>query len=359
MKIFKISAFVCLFFFLTACDDGAKRFIPVDEIDDGSSEITDDSDSTDTIPADDDPADTSDITDTSDTTDTTDTSDTSDTTDTTDTADTSDTTDTADTSDTSDTDTVDSDTGDTNPPDPASCSAVFNGNTSKIEVAHNDALNLSSETWTIEAWIKQTGDLTTDEVPIVAKKAASSGGWGGGGFGNDESYTYFLSDFYQKSSWGGASTAMKGSASYSIMMSSSEVSAETTKAVNSGDWTHIALVQTMTTQLVMKKPTITLYINGQKAASDESNVTSNQTPSISTSTEVLLIGSTGTKAFSGLIDSVKISNTAKYTGSFTPAKLSVDSDTVAFWDFSGSADDYENDMVSTPTDITYSTDCAF
>lgn len=352
MKIFKVFALVSAFFFMIACDEGAKRFVPADETDDGTSEITDDSDSTDTTPSDDDPADTTDTTDTSDTTDTADTADTSDTADTADTADTSDTTDTADTSDT---DTGDTDTGDTNPPDPSYCSAVF-GEDSKVEVAHNDILNLSSETWTIEAWIKQTGDLTTDEVPIVAKKGTGSGGFGGG-FGNDESYTYFLSDYYQKSGWVNSSTAMKGSASYSIMMSSSEVSAEATKVTNSGDWTHIALVQTLTTQIGMKKPTVTLYINGQKVASDESNISSNQTPSISTSTEPLLIGSTGTKSFNGLIDSVRISNTAKYTGNFTPAKLSVEGDTVAFWDFNGDTNDFTGNLNGTATNITYSDDC--
>ena len=47
MKFFKVSVLVCLFFFMIACEEGAPRFIPVDETDDGSSEITDDSDSTD------------------------------------------------------------------------------------------------------------------------------------------------------------------------------------------------------------------------------------------------------------------------------------------------------------------------
>ena len=47
MKLFKLSALVCLFFFMIACEEGAQRFVPIDEVDDGSSEITDDSDSTD------------------------------------------------------------------------------------------------------------------------------------------------------------------------------------------------------------------------------------------------------------------------------------------------------------------------
>ncbi|MBP5405543.1 hypothetical protein J6Z19_00140, partial [bacterium] len=42
------------------------------------------------------------------------------------------------------------------------CSAVFDGESSQIQVEHNDLLNLASETWTIEAWIKQgEGDIPT------------------------------------------------------------------------------------------------------------------------------------------------------------------------------------------------------
>ena len=235
----------------------------------------------------------------------------------------------------------------TEPVDPAACSAVFNGSTSKIEVAHHDVLNLTSDTWTVEAWIKQTGELTSDEIPIVAKKGAT----------NKVNYTYLLSHYYKTNGWM-ASTAMKGSAYYSIMINP-EVSVEATNLTNSGEWTHIALVQTMENQIVVKKPVITLYINGKKAGSEECDVSTNNL-SIATSTEPLLIGSNGSKGFNGLIDSIRISGTAKYTGNFTPAKLAADSDTIAFWDFNGNAEDnFIGGLVVTPTDIEYSTDCAF
>ena len=285
MKFFNVLAFVCLFFFLVGCEESPKRLIPVDEPDSGSSEITDDTDNPDTA--------------------------------------------------------VDPTT------EPAYCSAVFNGSTSKVEVAHNDALNLNSDSWTIEAWIKQVVEDVSEEVPIVAKK----------GSGNQVGYTYMLSHYYYKAGgWGSnASTAMKGSAYYTVMMAS-EISAEATGLANSGEWTHVALVQNMASSF-MKKPQVTLYINVKKAKSAESNVTSNVAPSIATSTDVLLIGSTGSKAFNGLIDSVRISNTAKYTNQFTPDKLSADSDTIAFWDFNGSTDDTIGGFNGIPTDITYSEDC--
>ena len=314
MKVFKVSAlFACVFVLLIGCENSIKSIAPIDEIDDGTSEITDDSDAVDP----------------------------------------------------------------TNPTDPTYCSAVFNGSSSKVEVAHNDALNLNSEGWTIEAWIKQTGELTSEAAPIVAKKGSNNNYGGFNEYGED-SYNYFLSGYYQKSSWGGTSTAMKGSANYSTseMMGSQASDAEATNLSNSGDWTHIALVQTMTTTTMnKKKPTITLYINGQKAASKEGGSNSNygqnnQTPSITTSTEPLIIGSTGESEesgfggfgsevvyFNGLIDSIKISNVAKYTGDFMPEKLSADNDTIAFWDFNGNTDDSKSGFNGTPTDITYSTDC--
>lgn len=320
MKSFMVSVFfVCMFIFLIGCENSTSMRLAIDENYEDSSEIADDSDAVDpTNPTDD-------------------------------------------------------------PTDPAYCSAVFNGSSSKVEVAHNDALNLNSESWTIEAWIKQTGELTSEAAPIVAKKGSDNDYGDFGGMGNDEqSYNYFLSGYYQKNSWGGTSTAMKGSANYSTseMMGSQASDAEASNLSNSGDWTHIALVQTMTTtNMNKKKPTITLYINGQKAASKEGGSNSNygqnnQTPSITTSTEPLIIGSTGESEesgfggfgseaayFNGFIDSIKISNAAKYTGDFTPEKLSADNDTIAFWDFNGNTDDSKSGFNGTPTDITYSTDC--
>ncbi|MBR4489763.1 hypothetical protein IKP13_03935, partial [bacterium] len=95
--------------------------------------------------------------------------------------------------------------------------------------------------------------------------------------------------------------------------------------------------------------------NGQEAASKDYE----GEPTINTNSESLVIGANiaGGFYFKGLIDSIKISNTAKYTEAFTPGVLSADDDTVAFWDFSGNTDESKAGMESTPTDITYSSDC--
>ena len=353
MKFFNVLAFVCLFFFLIGCEDSPQRLIPIDEPDDGNSEITDDSDNPDTTP---DPADSDNPDTTPDPADSDNPDTTPDPTDPTNPDPTNpDPTDPTnpDPTDPTNPDPTDPTTDPTDPTGDTCYSAVFNGSTSKIEVAHDDALNLSSDTWTIEAWIKQTED-SASETPIVAKKAASSGGWGG----NNSSYTYSLSNYYITKTTVGfqqkETTAMKGAATYSVM--NSNISAEATELSNSKDWTHIALVQTTKTEFMSTKPMLTLYINGsQVKTGDLGNVTviGSQKITVATSTMPLLIGS----GFKGLIDSIKISSAAKYSADFEPKTLSVDNDTIALWDFNGSADDYEGDMTSTPTDITYSTDC--
>ncbi len=378
MKLFNVLALVSFFFFLISCDDGVTRFIPVDETGDGS-EITGDtenpdsgdttnpdtgdtenpdttpdpadSDSPDTTP---DPAD-SDSPDTtpdpadSDSPDTTPDPADSDSPDTTpdpadsDSPDTdSPDTDSPDTdspdTDSPDTDIPDSDNPDTGNPEDTCYAAVFNGTDSKIEVAHNNLLNLKLDAWTIEAWFKQPSAADSDN-PLVGKKSNSS-------------YTYSLSPYYttKTSNWGQqTTTAMKGSASYGWL---GTVSVEVTSLSNSGNWTHIALVQTMSGSL-LKKPKLTIYIDGKKVKESESNSQSNSV-SISTSDDILLIG----KSFNGSIDSIRISNTAKYSNTFTPAPLKAENDTVAFWDFTNNANDATaNALNGTATNVTYTNDC--
>ncbi|MBO4711667.1 hypothetical protein J5681_07115 [bacterium] len=472
MRIFRIFVLVSLFFFMIACDDGVQRFIPVDEIDDGSSEIADDSDSTDTTPADDDPADSTDTTpgddDPADSTDTTPAdNDPADSTDTTpgddDPADSTDTT-PDDDADSGDTTPVDDDSTDTTPVDddqiipdsgeakcaaaseatmetiwdassqscyrietcgnkpensewngdssykvyydvntetwmPAAystqygdgepqpcqykciekygyeggeckpyCSAVFNGTDSKIEVPSNTALNLASETWTIEAWIKQAaGDINSSNLPIVRK-------------GTGATPVYVLTG-YKKS--GTTTHSVLGYVSYSYVtsgmpsQSGNGTLTPTGNVTYSADWTHVALVQNKETsgdnqwtQTTTYK--LLLFLNGEQIASEEykasntsgGTIISNKTviPTIKTNNEALVIGAhVGTDPglyFKGLIDSIKISNTAKYTAAFTPAALSVDDTTVAFWDFSGDAtSSVGSGLDGAETEITYSTDC--
>ena len=229
------------------------------------------------------------------------------------------------------------------------CSAVFNGTDSKIEVAHNELLNLDSETWTIEAWIKQPVKDVADEIPIVGKKNSSSVGI--------INFTYSLSHYYTKTtenSWGQqtTTTAMKG------MVRSAQAgisnSIEATSLTNSGDWTHIALVINNSGSGFYGGK-LTLYINGTNVKSNSVMISNFN---IATSTQNLLIGSTGSKSFEGLIDSIRISNTARYTEDFTATALSADDNTIAFWDFSGNANDSSgHGLNGTATNITYSTDC--
>lgn len=342
MKLFKCLFLVFALFFFAACDNGVKRVVPVDGNGEESVSDEDAADDEDVSDSSVDPsAPDSDTTETSD-----DSGDSGETADE-DAAEISGDADSADSSDDSDSETPDD--GDT--AENKYCSAVFDGENSKIEVAHNDLLNLNSEAWTIEAWIKQAKEDVADEVPIVAKKGGT----------NRVSYTYFLSGYYTATTGGWpqqqqTTTAMKGSAYYTM---GGEISAEATGVENSGEWTHIALVQNFSSSILTKKPSVTLYINGKSTKSAESNVSSNMTPSIATSAEALLIGSTGTKSFKGLIDSIRISNTAKYSGKeINPQKLSVENDTVALWDFSGNANDSSaNNLNGADSGVTYSTDC--
>ena len=49
-----------------------------------------------------------------------------------------------------------------------------------------------------------------------------------------------------------------------------------------------------------------------------------------------------------------------YDSEFTPSKLSVDDNTIAFYDFSNNAEDSSvNALHGSGTNVTYSTDCAF
>ena len=256
------------------------------------------------------------------------------------------------------------------------CSAVFDGTTSNIEVAANDALNLNSEskTWTIEAWIKQAdADLTSDNVPIVRKGTGST--------------PVYLLTGYKKQTWGSnyASYSLMGYVQFSYPASTGipyvaagdgELTPGSNNTVNySAEWSHVAMVQNAVTSgnNPMTQTTtykLLLFLNGKQITSEEYKSSSNSgiggssstsvVPTIKTNNEALVIGANLNAGlfFKGLIDSIKISNTAKYTAAFTPAKLTADDTTVAFWNFSGDAtSSVGSSLDGTETAITYSTDC--
>ena len=224
------------------------------------------------------------------------------------------------------------------------CSAVFDGESSKIQVEHNDLLNLASETWTIEAWIKQGEDDIPVYVihPIVRK-----------GITSDPAYV--LSGYYKQQSGDGYGMTSYVKYSYREWNSTKTDNNRVDQTVTfSDDWTHVAMVKNKETSGSYQ---LLLFVNGTLVGSNEFE----NTPTVVTNDELLTIGANPVNAeryFKGLIDSIKISNTAKYMENFTPGVLSADNETIAFWDFSGNADDLSgNNLNGTATDLTYSTDC--
>ena len=443
MKVFKVLAFVCLFFFLIGCEEGATRFVPAEK-DDSSSEITDDSDAVDpTNPTDDPTNPTDDPTNpTDDPTNPTDdpTNPTDDPTNPTDDVDPTDDEDPTDPTDDEDpTDPTDDDpTPDEDNPTPLTdaekcanaggtwsswgqkcyrtetcdpkpansewngnssykvyydlnveawepltypthygdgepeicqykcianyaylngeckpyCSAVFDGESSKIQVEHNDLLNLASETWTIEAWIKQGEDDIPVYVihPIIRK-----------GITSDPAYV--LSGYYKQQSGDGYGMTSYVKYSYREWNSTKTDNNRVDQTVTfSDDWTHVAMVKNKeTTSSGWGQQTTTykllLFVNGTLVGSNDFE----NTPTVVTNNEALTIGANPVNAeryFKGLIDSIKISNTAKYTADFTPSVLSADNETIAFWDFNNNTNDASaNALNGIGTNITYSTDC--
>ena len=173
---------------------------------------------------------------------------------------------------------------------------------------------------------------------------------------------YFLTGFYKTTSDSNTYYNMYGGFYYT---SSQDLTAEIKYQNTDADspieegWNHIALSYDIENGTSLLR----LYINGKLTGTKTDS--SERTPR--TVSKALVIGYyyddgfiSGTDLyFKGLIDSIKISNTAKYTADFTPAKLSLGGeDTIAFWDFSGNAEDSSaNGLNGTATGLTYSTDC--
>ena len=232
------------------------------------------------------------------------------------------------------------------------CSAVFDGSSSKIEVAHNDMLNLE-HFWTIEAWVKQDlDDLSTNALPIVRKGGKLDSSYYLTAL-HEEKKGLSLSDKYKK---------LYGGFYYEGNIVDQEFTAETDSgdaedledALNPG-WNHIAL--SFYIKLQESKAYLRLYVNGKLVAVKSTQSTDLAPKTVS---DALTIGYSAKKVyFKGRIDQLKITRNY-YEDEFTPSQLSVDSNTIAFWDFSNTADDSsENGLNGIGTNVTYSTDCAF
>ena len=99
---------------------------------------------------------------------------------------------------------------------------------------------------------------------------------------------------------------------------------------------------------------LTVFINGNLAKTGNYS----GAPTFVPNNEPLVFGARNSdRYFTGLIDSIRISDTALYTENFEPAKLSADDSTIAFWDFSNNANDSVSGIIGTPTSIEYSADC--
>ena len=240
------------------------------------------------------------------------------------------------------------DDSDTDSQEATYCSAVFNGSSSKIEVASNDLLNLDSETWTIEAWIKQSEeDIPTWVIHPIVRKGAST------------TPAYILSGYYKNQSGDGYMLTSYVRYSYENWGTNTTTNQLNSNVTFSDNWTHVAMVinkETGDSDQASYK--MLLFANGEQIGSQQFN----GTPTVLNNDETLFIGTNpnSERFLKGFIDSIKISNTAKYTENFTPSQLSADDSTIAFWDFSGNANDGSgNGLNGTETDLTYSTDCAF
>ena len=341
MKLANVFALVCLFFFLIGCDNNVKRLTPQEEPDDDGSEIVDDSETPDgevpdtEIPDGEDP----------------------------------------------DTEAPDTEVPDTEVPDgeipdgdspeepEGTCySAEFNGTDSRIEIPAAEALDLAYDTWTVEGWIKQADeDITDSNIPVVRKGDATN------------SPVYLLTSYkkQQQQGWGGEASvyySLMGYVSYSYTMSmgmsemtqSSTINPSASNVTYSDDWSHIAMVQTKETSQGWGGQESTtykllLFLNGEQVASSDYKANNTAVvPTVNTNDEALVIGANLNAGFffKGFIDSVKISDTAKYTENFTPSVLSADENTVAFWDFTDNADDGSaNGLNGTATNINYVKDC--
>ena len=244
------------------------------------------------------------------------------------------------------------------------CSAVFDGN-SYIEVPHNEALNLASETWTVEAWIKQTNTEAQQTGSYILRKGASDANPDyllAGVYYSSNARRYYITSYVQFS-YPETQYGMQN-----IPAGENKIQSDV-QVTNTQDWTHVAMVQNKETQQYGPVTTTTykllVFMNGKQVASKEYKDKDNKVsvePTIITNEESLIIGTKlgSNQYFKGKIDSIRISNTAKYTADFqnNMKALEVESDTVAFWDFNGDA----KNSVSSALDgivngLDYSTDC--
>lgn len=173
----------------------------------------------------------------------------------------------------------------------------FNGTSSSVTIPHNAAFNLG-DSWTVEVWYNLTSVSDTNQV-IIRKGASDIAS------GSYYLYCNSITAGYNNSSSGG-------------------VSVDSAVAPTVNEWHHLAMVKTSTA--------LTVYFDGLKK---ETGATSGLAVTANISALVFGANLYSGYYFNGLLDEVRISNTARYTGDFTPAfSFSPDASTIALWHFS-------------------------
>jgi len=216
------------------------------------------------------------------------------------------------------------------------CGSVrLNGSTGYIEVPHHVALNLTGN-WTIEAWVKQT--TITSSAPIVRKGNASTS------YPSYYLYGTYFSFLTEYPPYGG----------YYFDTSGNGSSTDAPTKPVTGEWYHIAMVKNVSG--------ITVFLDG--VAGPVSTASGDPL----TNTSSLYFGtrqSSGTSYFTGLIDEIRISNIARYTSTFTPAKrLASDANTIGLWHFEEGSGTTAYNAVGTILNgslvggVTWESDCA-
>ena len=152
-------------------------------------------------------------------------------------------------------------------------SVLFDGTNDYLSIANNSALNLSGGSYTIECWIRPTGNYA-DYNTIIAKRAASS-------------------------AW---QVYLRITTGYLSFFDGTERVSSVTPTANV--WSHIAAVYNGTT--------INLYLNGVSVLSTAVGNTDYDTP--------IYIGSYSTSQyFNGYLDELRVTKgIARYTSNFTP-----------------------------------------
>ncbi len=179
-------------------------------------------------------------------------------------------------------------------------SALFDGTGDYLNVGETSDFAFGTGNFTVECWIRNSKSSSTRKSGIISKRNydnINSGGWG-----------IYLTTDDGKIGW---EQLFSGGASYEI---STTISANT--------WYHMAVVRSGTS--------MNIYIDGTSRASwtDSTNYTNTNPLKIGTFWDSTQNNTpTDSVAWQGWIDEVRISNTARYTTTFTPSTTPFVNDT--------------------------------